>query len=156
MSWHTLRKQYREQWGRRDMLPYVLTSQMTPEKGIPHINRQKVWLSRQMVLENWIFTYRRWKLDFFIFGYKNNLKVGCRVKLKTWNCETSRGNISKHSRQVPLSTGNKRKQSNVSPSNWVASLQRVPPPIKTKERTSINTHLQKNYFFHVNRSRAFR
>lgn len=128
------------------MLPYVLTSQMTPEKGIQHINRHKGWLSRQMVLESWIFTYRRWKLDFFIFNYKNNLKVGYRVKLKTWNCETTRGNISKHSRQVPLNTGNKRKQSNVSPSNWAASLQRAPPPIKTKERTSINTHLQKDLF----------
>lgn len=100
------------------MLPYVLTSQMTPEKGIQHINRHKGRLSRQMVLESWIFTHRRWKLDFFIFNYKNNLKVGYRVKLKTWNCETTRGNISKHSRQVPLNTGNKRKQSNVSPSNF--------------------------------------
>lgn len=52
---------------------------------------------------------------------------------------------SKHSTQVPLSTGNKRKQSNVSPSNWAASLQRATPPIKTKERRRINTHPQKDF-----------
>lgn len=60
--------------------------QMTPEKGTQHIHRRKGRLSRQMVLENWIFIYRRWKIDFFFkknYGYKNNLKVGLRLKLKT-------------------------------------------------------------------------
>lgn len=59
--------------------------QMTPEKGIQRIHRRKGRLSRHMVLENWIFMYRRWKIDFFKknYGYKNNLKVGLRLKLKT-------------------------------------------------------------------------